>query len=315
VTSQEPQNPISVDAAAILDTEVIAVAQPSPVFVDTTGRRRRVLRRVAYGFGALCMLYGGLVSVSLAGGPVSSSAVLPLPDLADGDDGEAVIARPTPTPDPITATPSRRPVLEILPRRDAPVTGHSAESRTLRRSTDPTARPARSPAPEPTTKKPVTRSSTPRPAESGTTKPATPAPTPPTTTPVTPIPPVPPGTGGSTGGEGGGTGTGGTGTGGGGTGGGGEGGGSNTGGEGGGTGTPVSSDDGSSGGSGSTGGNGGGSTGESDGGSGSGSGEGGGTENQTDGGTDTTAPSTTDTDTDAGTKAGTDQPATTEVSP
>ena len=50
MTSQEPSNPISADAE-ILDTEVIVVAQPSPVFVDSTGRRRRVLRRVAYGFG------------------------------------------------------------------------------------------------------------------------------------------------------------------------------------------------------------------------------------------------------------------------
>lgn len=204
MTSQEPQTPIPVDAAAILDTEVIAVAQPSPVFVDSTGRRRRVLRRVAYGFGALCMLYGGLVSVSLAGGPVSSSAVLPLPELADGDRGEAVVARPTPTPEPITATPSRRPVLEVLPRRNAPVTGHTAESGTVRRSTNPTTRPERSAAPEPTTKKPATKPTTPRPAESGTTKPTSPAPTKPTTDdPATPIPPAPP----ATGGEGGGTGT------------------------------------------------------------------------------------------------------------
>ncbi len=199
VTSQELQNPISADAE-ILDTEVIAVAQPSPVFVDSTGRRRRVLRRVAYGFGALCMMYGGLVSVSLAGGPVSSSAVLPLPDLTDGDD-EAVIARPTPTPEPVSATPSRRPVLEVLPRRNAPVTGHALEVRT--RPATSAARPARTPTPKPTTKKPVAPGiPTTPPVESGTTKPVTP--TTPVTTPPAPDdttpPPAPPGTGGTGGG-------------------------------------------------------------------------------------------------------------------
>ncbi|UQU65526.1 hypothetical protein COUCH_04140 [Couchioplanes caeruleus] len=199
MTSQEPQNPISADAE-ILDTEVIVVAQPSPVFVDSTGRRRRVLRRVAYGFGALCMMYGGLVSVSLAGGPVSSSAVLPLPDLADGDD-EAVIARPTPTPEPVSATPSRRPVLEVLPRRNAPVTGHAVEVHT--RPATSAARPAWTPTPKPTTKKPVAPGiPTTPPVESGTTKPVTPT-TPVTTPPATDDPtppPVPPGTGGTGGG-------------------------------------------------------------------------------------------------------------------
>ncbi|MEV4707507.1 hypothetical protein [Actinoplanes sp. NPDC049316] len=203
MTSQELQNPISADAE-ILDTEVIVVAQPSPVFVDSTGRRRRVLRRVAYGFGAICMMYGGLVSVSLAGGPVSSSAVLPLPDLADGDD-QAVIAVPTPTPEPLTATPSRRPVLEVLPRRNAPVTGHTVEAGTQPRPATSATRPARTPTPKPTTKKPVAPGvPTARPVESGTTKPTTPttpATTPPATDDETP-PPAPPGTGGSGGGTG-----------------------------------------------------------------------------------------------------------------
>src|SRR5688500_18563203 len=104
------------------DTEVIVLAHPSPVFVDATGRRRRMLRKVAYGFGALCMIYGGLVSVSLAGGPVSSSAVLPLPDRADNDEERAVVARPRPTPTPVVTRPATQPVLEAFPTRVAPAT-------------------------------------------------------------------------------------------------------------------------------------------------------------------------------------------------
>ena len=123
MTLQEPQNPPIADVD-MPDTEVIVVAHPSPVFVDSTGRRRRMLRRVAYGFGALCMVYGGLVSVSLAGGPVSSSAVLPLPDLADGQDEEdLVVARPSPTPEPVVTATSAQPILEVLPRRGLPVSG------------------------------------------------------------------------------------------------------------------------------------------------------------------------------------------------
>src|SRR3954468_18980125 len=112
---QEPNNPPFADVE-IPDTQVIDVAPPSPVFVDSTGRRRRLLRRVAYGFGALCMVYGGLISVSLAGGPVSSSGVRPLPGLADdsGDEEEVVLARPSPTPIPATTRTNTQPILEVF---------------------------------------------------------------------------------------------------------------------------------------------------------------------------------------------------------
>jgi hypothetical protein len=70
-SAQDPAEP---------QTNLIA---PAPVFVDAEGRRARLLRRLAYAFGALVLVYGGLISVSLAGGPVRSSAVLPLPLLED----------------------------------------------------------------------------------------------------------------------------------------------------------------------------------------------------------------------------------------
>jgi hypothetical protein len=191
VTLQEPNNPPFADVD-IPDTQVIDVAPPSPVFVDSTGRRRRLLRRIAYGFGALCMLYGGLISVSLAGGPVSSSAVLPLPGLTDDDDDkDVVLAKPSPTPAPTTTRPDGPHILEAFPRRNAPVTRTTEAGAVLPRSSSASARPSASPSPKPTTKKPTPKQTTPKPVESTTTTPAGPGPVV-TTTDPTPPPPVPP---------------------------------------------------------------------------------------------------------------------------
>jgi hypothetical protein len=121
VTSQEPKTPQSADHD-IPDTEVLVVSAPSPVFVDSTGRRRRRLQRLAYVFGAVCVLYGGLISVSLAGGPVSSSAIRSLPDLPDHE-VEPGRTRPSPTPEPTVSTPPKTQFIsEALPR-DLPVPG------------------------------------------------------------------------------------------------------------------------------------------------------------------------------------------------
>jgi hypothetical protein len=114
VTSQETHTQHIVDPD-VPDTEVILVAQPAPVFVDSTGRRRRLLRRLAYGFGAFCMVYGGLISLSLAGGPVSPNAVMPFPDLIDG--GQPTVGEPRPTPAPIVTAPDSVLVNEATPRR------------------------------------------------------------------------------------------------------------------------------------------------------------------------------------------------------
>ena len=204
---QEPYNPPFADVD-MPETEVIVVAHPSPVFVDSTGRRSRLLRRIAYGFGALCIVYGGLISVSLAGGPVSSSAVLPLRDLADGDEHDDIVARPTPTPVPTSTPASRQPIVEVFPRRAAPVTHRTTgQAGTARLAPRPRRTPTTKPA-----KAPVTRPTTAKPVESGTTDPTPPVTTPPTTeptTPATPAPPVPPmppapPSGGEGGGEGGG---------------------------------------------------------------------------------------------------------------
>jgi hypothetical protein len=51
------------------------------VFVDTTGRRRRWVRRGAIGGVTLVTAYGIVVALSFLGGPVSPNSLLPLPGL------------------------------------------------------------------------------------------------------------------------------------------------------------------------------------------------------------------------------------------
>jgi hypothetical protein len=219
VTSQQPENPHSTEPE-ILDTEVIAVAAPAPVFVDSTGRRSRLLRRLAWAFGVVVMLYGGLISVSLAGGPVSSSAVLPLPGLeTDENDGRAP-ARPSPAPSPSQSSKSLF-VAEALPRRAGP-SEHASAARVESAKVPPKPAPkpttSKTPKPSPSTSHPVESTTTPATSGSPTTTPTgttttpTRTPAPPTKAPtVAPVPPAGGGSGGSgttddTGGQGGGSG-------------------------------------------------------------------------------------------------------------
>jgi hypothetical protein len=200
VTSQEPDNPPFIDGD-IPVTEAILVAPPAPVFVDTTGRRSRLLRRIAYGFGALVMLYGGLICVSLVGGPVPSSAVLPLPGLEPaGDAGDEKPAQSHPTPAP-TPSPSAAPVFvaDALPHRAT--SAARLESAKITSAARPATKPTATT--KPTTKAtPKATPATTRPVES-TTVPTTPAATVPTTPATIPAPPSPPPapTGGQGGGE------------------------------------------------------------------------------------------------------------------
>lgn len=202
MTSQEPENPPFIDGD-IPVTEVISVAPPAPVFVDTTGRRSRLLRRIAYGFGALVMLYGGLICVSLVGGPVPSSAVLPLPGLEPaGDTGDKKPAQPSPAPVP-TPTPSATPVFvaEALPHR-ATSAARLESARVTSAATRPAAKPTVTKKPTAATSTPTATPTTSRPVESTTvpTTPATTVPTTPATIPAAPSPPPVP-TGGQGGGE------------------------------------------------------------------------------------------------------------------
>jgi hypothetical protein len=215
VTSHEPENPHSTEPDNP-DTEVITIAAPAPVFVDSTGRRSRRLRRLAYAFGALVMTYGGLISVSLAGGPVRSSAVLPLPGLEPETEGEQVPPRPGPTPVP-SASPSpsqaaaaARYITEAMPRRTfvvRPPAQRVASTKVPPRP--PAAKPSPSATPKPSASTKPTESTTTKPATKPPTKPVTVPPTAPKPTGTVPpiVGPVPPaaGTGGGTGGQGGGS--------------------------------------------------------------------------------------------------------------
>ena len=198
MTSLEPKTPQSADRD-IPDTEVIVVSAPSPVFVDSTGRRRRLFRRLAYAFGALCMLYSGLLSVSLAGGPVSSSAILPLPNLPDHEAGPAQ-ARPSPTPAPSVSTPAQaRLVSDALPRRNVPFVSDQVRVLVPRpvaaaASRAPSARPAKSAAASPSTTRPVESTTTPSASPSAGGSPPAPSRA------VPPVAPAPPPFGGVGGG-------------------------------------------------------------------------------------------------------------------
>jgi hypothetical protein len=180
VTSQEPKTPHNVDQH-FPDTEVIAVPEPAPVFVDSTGRRSRVLRGVALAFGVLVVAYGGLVSVSLAGGPVSSSAVLPFP-VFDEDEGREERARkPVRTPKPSPSATTSRPIVESTQRNAAgPRPSASASPRTSGRTTKS---PSPTPSPSRSSARPVTK-----PVESGTVS-RQPEPGPVSGTPINPVPP------------------------------------------------------------------------------------------------------------------------------
>ncbi|MFC7482240.1 hypothetical protein ACFQX7_22545 [Luedemannella flava] len=84
----------------------------APVFVDSSGRRRRRVRLISYGLGAVCLTFTTLVLVSLAVGPVSPDQVGPL--FADGPTGPAITgaaARPSsapPRPPVVAGPPSTR---------------------------------------------------------------------------------------------------------------------------------------------------------------------------------------------------------------
>ncbi|NUT51190.1 MAG: hypothetical protein HOV94_28380 [Saccharothrix sp.] len=86
----------------------------SPVFVDPSGRRRRVLR-IVIGVAVVCVLaYLTLLAVALAGGPVNRSSLLPLPD----EEPPAVVA--TTTAAPVTSEEAA-PAATATTTEDVPV--------------------------------------------------------------------------------------------------------------------------------------------------------------------------------------------------
>ncbi|WP_175441457.1 hypothetical protein [Micromonospora humi] len=156
-------------------TDLIPVTpEPPPVFVDSTGRRRRRLRRLAYCAGAAGVLYTGLVGISFAGGPVTPDTVIPFVE-ATAEDQRPASTPPTTSPPPSATAvpppartaPARPPVTSATPGGTSGTAGPTAG-----RSPRPTGSPSTVP---PTTRPPAATTAPP------TTTPATTAP--PTTTP------------------------------------------------------------------------------------------------------------------------------------
>ncbi|MGW4462987.1 hypothetical protein [Micromonospora sp. NPDC004704] len=130
-----------------------AVTEPPPVFVDATGRRRRFVRYVAYGVGALALTYTALVGVSLAGGPVNPGSVLPFADLVGRPQPPLPIpapvapADPTPTAQPSTSGDPALPDRAVRPSGTA--TGTATPNRTATATSGPTVTQPGNPAPDP----------------------------------------------------------------------------------------------------------------------------------------------------------------------
>lgn len=73
VPSQRRARPEALDSARAADAPAVGV------FVDASGRRRRLIRRAALCVSALAGGYGVLVVLSLLGGPVPPNVLLPVP--------------------------------------------------------------------------------------------------------------------------------------------------------------------------------------------------------------------------------------------
>jgi hypothetical protein len=93
-SAEAPTGPTSHTAGA-----PTAPASAAPIFVDSSGQRRRLARRLSFGvIGILCG-YGCLVAVSFAGGPIPPAALLPVP-------GMPAAKNPAPEPAPAAPAPS-----------------------------------------------------------------------------------------------------------------------------------------------------------------------------------------------------------------
>jgi hypothetical protein len=159
------------ETAASTDIILIPGDMERPVFVDTSGRRRRRVRLLCYAFGVVCLAYSGLVAVSLAVGPVAPEGNSAFPALADGP--RHVSPRPTPSARPTKAAIAAQPVTALEEPARTPPVPTPAPILTTR---PPTPTPSRAPSSSP----PVSPSPTPSASESPTAQPSsspTPSPT------------------------------------------------------------------------------------------------------------------------------------------
>ncbi|GAA3393668.1 hypothetical protein GCM10020369_60130 [Cryptosporangium minutisporangium] len=151
----------------VLPEEIVAV----PVFVDSTGKRKRRFRTLGFVAGGVGVAYAAMLGLSFAGGPIAPNSLLPVPgmptaaplantepessmsavsdeeiareDGGDGGDGE----------DRIASTSTPRPGATVTPKPGQPTPKPSATKPTTKPpAVKPTTKP---PAATPTTKPPV----------------------------------------------------------------------------------------------------------------------------------------------------------------
>lgn len=65
---------------SVTERDTQPMARPRPVFVDPSGRRRRIVRRVALAVSALVGAYVLVLFAAALGAPIPHSGFLPLPD-------------------------------------------------------------------------------------------------------------------------------------------------------------------------------------------------------------------------------------------
>lgn len=124
------KNPDDDDVSATSDT--IEIVPPAPVFVDPSGRRRRLFRRIAMSGIALVAGYVVVLAAALLGAPVPTSVLLPIPGVQAPATSTTEPERTTSSAPPATEEPAATasdPALPALPAHAAgTATGPAADA-------------------------------------------------------------------------------------------------------------------------------------------------------------------------------------------
>ncbi|WP_431961209.1 hypothetical protein [Actinacidiphila sp. bgisy160] len=89
VWSETPADEVGSQAGAP-EPETELIALPGPVFVDSSGRRARAVRRAGWLVGAACSVYTAALALSLSGAtPIAPKTLLPLPGVPSTAPDEA----------------------------------------------------------------------------------------------------------------------------------------------------------------------------------------------------------------------------------